>query len=301
MSPRNIAASIRARLLAQAKARNADFNLLLTRYAVERILYRLSISKHKDSFVLKGALLFDVWFSDTHRPTRDADLLGLGNTETQHLKTLFADVCQIECDDGVVFDPSTILASRIRKNVGYAGVRVTLRGVLDGARCNVQIDVGFGDAVFPAPEGIEYPSLIDGLPQPRLQAYTRYTVVAEKFSALVQMGVQNSRLKDYYDMWALSMRTDFDGAVLARAIQATLTRVGASLPDGDPEGLSEDFFLNANKLQQWAGFLRKNALEQIPLQAVVEHLRGFLQPVVAAVARSEDFSLQWRAGRGWVV
>lgn len=299
MSTRNLAASVRARLLAKAKAQGANFNLLLTRYAVERLLYRLSISEYGKSFVLKGALLFDVWFAEPHRPTHDADLLGLGNTETQHLKNVFAEVCKIECADGIVFNRETIRAARIRKNVGYAGVRVTLMGVLDGARCNVQIDVGFGDAVFPAPERISYPPMLEDMPAPQLHAYTRYTVVAEKFSAMVQLGNLNSRLKDYYDIRVLSMQADFDGALLAQAIQAAFARLGLAIPAGVPDGLRDGFCQTPHKMQQWAGFLKKNALAPLSLQETVVQVREFLLPVLAAIEHGQEFRQLWQAGGTW--
>lgn len=196
MNRRNLAASVRARLLDKARARKLDFNLLLTRYALERLLYRLSISGQRERFVLKGALLFDLWFDVPHRPTHDADLLGFGSAETAHLKDLFREIGQIDVDDGIVFQADTVQAAEIRKAASYAGVRVALLSLLDGARCPVQIDIGFGDAVTPGPEHVQYPVFLDEMPPPPLRVYTRYTVLAEKLEAIVSLGMLNSRMKD---------------------------------------------------------------------------------------------------------
>ncbi|MBR6975488.1 MAG: nucleotidyl transferase AbiEii/AbiGii toxin family protein [Ottowia sp.] len=299
MNTRNLAASIRARLLAHAKEQGINFTLLLTRYAIERILYRLSISKHRDSFVLKGALLFDVWFAQSHRPTRDADLLGVGNTDTQYLQNLFAEVCTMECADGIVFDSASVRTSRIRKQMGYAGVRVTLTGELDRAQCRVQIDVGFGDSVFPEPEDVTFPTILADLPGLHLKAYTRYTVVAEKFCAMLQRGNLNSRMKDYYDILMLSRCADFDGAILQQAVQSTLARMGESLPDGIPEGLKEEFAANPVKIRQWDAFLKKSALDALPLREAVEQVRAFLLPMLDATSQQRPFRHDWRAGETW--
>lgn len=197
MNQRNMAASVRARLLNRARETRQDFNLILTRYALERLLYRLSISPHADQFLLKGALLFDLWFDIPHRPTRDADLLGFGSAEIPHVEAAFRDICTVELDDGIRFQPDSVHAEEIRKEANYSGVRVTLIGLLDGARCHVQVDVGFGDAVTPGPEAVDYPVMLPDMPAPKLRAYPRYTVVAEKLEALVSLGIANSRMKDY--------------------------------------------------------------------------------------------------------
>lgn len=200
MNQRNVAASVRSRLLNKARAEKLDFNLLLTRYALKRVLYRLSISQQRGQFLLKGALLFDIWFDVPHRPTHDADLLGFGSTEVPHLENLFREISQIASDDGIAFEGDSVKAAQIRKEANYAGVRVTLLGLLDGARCPVQIDIGFGDAVTPDPENVQYPVILDGMAQPQLRVYPRYTVVAEKLEAMVKLGILNSRMKDYFDL-----------------------------------------------------------------------------------------------------
>ena len=187
MKQRNIAASVRARLLKHARETRQDFNLILTRYTLERLLYRLSLSSHCDQFVLKGALLFDVWFDIPHRPTRDADFLGFGPDDLPHLESVFKEICAIETNDGVTFWPDTVHAIEIRKEANYAGVRLTLLGLIDGARCPVQIDIGFGDVVTPGVENVQYPVMLAEFDAPKLRVYPRYTVVAEKLQALVAL------------------------------------------------------------------------------------------------------------------
>ena len=258
MSERNVAASVRARLLNRARESRQDFNLILTRYALERLLYRLSISPHADQFLLKGALLFDLWFDIPHRPTRDADFLGYGSAELPHLEAIFKDVCAVDAGDGVTFQPDTVQAAEIRKEAKYAGVRVTLLGLIDGARCPIQIDIGFGDAVTPGPEDVRYPVMLPEFEAPKLRVYPRYTVVAEKLEALASLGIANSRMKDYFDLWILSRYTEFDGDTLRRAIRATFDRRKTKLSPGVPFGLTDGFAQNTLKQTQWQAFLVKN-------------------------------------------
>lgn len=299
MSVRNISASVRDRLLNKARAEKLDFNLLLTRYALERMLYRLSISKQRDQFLLKGALLFDLWFDVPHRPTHDADFLGFGSAEIPHIEEIFRDICRIEVEDGIAFQPDTVKAAEIRKEANYAGVRVTLLGMLDSARCAVQIDIGFGDAVVPGPDEVHYPVILGEMPGPHLHVYPRYTVVAEKLEALTSLGMLNSRMKDYFDLWILAKHSDFDGQILSRAVAATFERRRTAVPTGVPIGLSDEFINDAQKGKQWQGFLRKNALDPMSLATVVVDLRDFLMPVLAAIAAGGSHDYPWRAGAGW--
>ena len=299
MSVRNISASVRDRLLNKARAEKLDFNLLLTRYALERMLYRLSISKQCDQFLLKGALLFDLWFDVPHRPTHDADFLGFGSAEIPHIEEIFRDICRIEVEDGIAFQPDTVKAAEIRKEANYAGVRVTLLGMLDSARCAVQIDIGFGDAVVPGPDEVHYPVILGEMPGPHLHVYPRYTVVAEKLEALTSLGMLNSRMKDYFDLWILAKHSDFDGQILSRAVAATFERRRTAVPTGVPIGLSDEFINDAQKGKQWQGFLRKNALDPMSLATVVVDLRDFLMPVLAAIAAGSSHDYPWRAGARW--
>ena len=299
MTVRNIGASIRDRLLNKARADRLDYNLLLTRYALERLLYRLSISDQHDQFLLKGALLFDLWFDVPHRPTHDADFLGFGSAEIPHLAKVFQHICRIEVEDGIVFQPDSVTAVEIRKEAHYAGFRVTLMGLLDSARCPVQVDIGFGDAVVPGPEDVHYPVLLGEMPEPKLRAYPRYTVIAEKLEALTSLGMLNSRMKDFFDLWVLAKHSDFDGSVLSRAVAATFERRRTAIPMGVPIGLSDEFINDAQKEKQWQAFLRKNAIALIPLAAVIADLRNFLLPVLGSVAARDSYAMTWRAGNGW--
>jgi predicted nucleotidyltransferase component of viral defense system len=276
-APRNLPASIRQRLLDRAKAQGADFQLLLDRYAVERLLYRLSLSDMRDDFLLKGALLFLLWFNAAHRPTRDADFLGVGKPDAAQLTESVRRLCSIKSEDGIEYDADSIKVQEIRENASYQGLRVTLRATLDGARCTVQLDVGYGDAVTPAPVEITYPSLLDDLPPPKLRAYPRETVFSEKLEAIVILGMANTRMKDYFDLLALAREKAMDPSDLATAIHATFERRKTEIPETMPIGMTKDFAADTQKQKQWRAFLDRNRLEAPSLDAVVTELAAFLQ------------------------
>jgi predicted nucleotidyltransferase component of viral defense system len=272
----NLAASIRARLLNLAKERGEDFSLTLNRYAVERYLYRLAQSSWRDNFLLKGALLFDLWFGEPHRPTRDADFLGFGSDDMKALAATVAEVCSIPAADGIEFDVSSITIAEIREDARYGGLRVRLTGILDTARCSVQLDVGYGDAVTPGPDEADYPTLLSDLPAPRLRVYPRATVAAEKLEAIVSLGMANSRMKDFFDIRALAREGKIDPTILAAAIAATFARRGTPLPTDTPLGLSDSFARDAGKLAQWKAFLGRNRLAAPALHEVIDEVRGFV-------------------------
>lgn len=272
----NLAASVRARLLNVAKAQGVDFNQVLVRFALERFLYRLTQSPHADRFLLKGALLFTLWYDMPHRATRDADLLGFGASDLESVAQVFREIAAVAVDDGIVFDPVSVIVGEIRKEAGYGGVRVIIAGELANARCKTQIDVGFGDAVTPGPVASIYPVLLDDLPAPRLQAYPTYTVVAEKLHAIALLGMTNSRVKDYFDLSVLLERETFDAALLAQAIKATLERRGMAVPTELPVGLTDEFAHDASRQALWQAFVKKNELAPEPLVAIVDRLRAAL-------------------------
>lgn len=227
---RNIGASVRARLLERAREQKADFQILLTRYTLERLLYRLSLSAYRDRFILKGAMLFSTWVETPFRPTRDLDLLGRGPADVQSIAEAFRAVCSVSVpDDGVEFDIARLEAAPIREDLKYGGVRIRTTALIDRARIPVQIDVGFGDAITPAPREIDYPVLLDA-PAPRLLAYPLETVVAEKFEALVTRGIANSRLKDFYDLYLIAQTFPLETVHLAEAVRRTFERRGTVLP-----------------------------------------------------------------------
>ena len=274
---RNLAASIRTRLKQRADARKQDFNLILTHYGLERLLYRLSISPLAGNYLLKGALLFSLWYDQPHRPTRDADLLGFGPDDIDTAVAAFREICAMEVEDGIAFDPASVKGSVIRKEAGYGGVRIDLLAKLDGARITLQVDIGFGDAVTPAPESVSYPVLLDDLPAPKLRSYPKYTVVAEKFHAVCLLGMANTRMKDYFDLWVLLTEGALEPTELRRAIDATFARRQLQVPDTTPSGLSHAFAQDAVKTAQWIAFLKKNRLQALNLLDVVTLLRDEFQ------------------------
>ena len=280
-APKNSAASVKARLQNVAGKRGEDFNLLLLRYGIERLLFRLSQSPYADRFLLKGAMLFVVWDEKTHRPTRDVNLHGFGPSEKAELTHVFQEVAAVPVvDDGIVFDPKPVRTDEIREDNAYGGVRVRLMGKLGTAEIPVQIDVGVGDAVTPAPETATFPALLD-FPAPRVRMYPVYTVVAEKFEAMVKLGIANTRMKDFHDVWFLAHRFEVDGPTLRRAIEATFARRQTNLSQS-PEAFTDAFANDPTKQAQWAAFLRRNGLSGITDQfsEVVAVIRKFIEPVL---------------------
>lgn len=271
-----LAASIHARLLNRAKARDEDFNLILTRYALERFLYRLSLVPAREAYWLKGALLFDLWFDLPHRPTRDADFLGFGPMDIEVLTATIREICGVAVDDGMIFDSATITIEEIREDARYGGLRVRLVGRLGNARCTVQLDVGYGDAVTPGPEEAVYPTLLDDLPAPRLRVYPRAAVVAEKLEAIVNLGMANSRMKDFFDLRALAHEGRLDAQLLGDAIAATFQGRGTEIPAEVPLGLSDEFARDAAKRAQWQAFLGKNRLAAPTLGEVIAEIERFV-------------------------
>jgi len=275
----NRAASIRQRLLNRARHEQETFDAVLNRFGRERLLYRIGISAYRDRFLLKGAMLFALWYDMPHRPTRDMDLLGFGPGELFVLERVFREITQQQVDDGLVFS-ETVTAAEIRKEANYAGARVTLLATLEQARIPLQVDIGFGDPVTPEAEQIDYPVLLDDLNPPRLGAYPVYTVIAEKLQAIVSLGMVNSRLKDYFDLQVLLMREELDEQVLAEAVRRTFAVRSTPMLQQVPLGLSNEFGENPDKQAQWRAFLQRNELAEVPLPAVVSQIREGLVPVL---------------------
>jgi hypothetical protein len=295
---RNLAASVRARLLAGAKSRGEDFNVVLRRYGIEGVLRRLAASPHSGRFVLKGAMLFVVWAGRIHRPTRDLDLLGSGANDPGAVADVFRQLCAIPVEDGLDFSSPRIAAESIVEAGQYRGVRVKFEGLLERARISVQVDVGFGDEVVPAPEVVEFPSLLE-IPGPRVRAYPREAMIAEKLHAMVTLGENNSRMKDFHDIVELSETWPFDGMRLSSALAATFGRRGMDAFGGSPA--PAPFFADAIRSGMWQAFHRKLETPNVPADfaEVGERLRRFLEPVMEAVGQSGDFDRQWRAGGPW--
>jgi predicted nucleotidyltransferase component of viral defense system len=283
---RDFAQSVRSRLLNIARREGTDFQRLLVRYAIERLLYRLSASAHVDDFVLKGATLFALWLGKPHRATKDLDLLGRGPLDIDRLVQVFRDIATQPCpEDGLAFSASKITCAPIRQEARYAGVRMTIPVSLAGARVKIQVDVGMGDAAVPSPAIAEMVPLLE-LPAPRLRVYAPETVVAEKLEALVVLGLTTSRLKDLYDLDFIRRAFDFD-EILVEAIRATFVRRGTQVPSELPVGLSDAFASDKIKKLQWAAFLRKSGAEQdLDLAVVVQRLRTWLWPLLQHIASS---------------
>ncbi|WP_306563547.1 nucleotidyl transferase AbiEii/AbiGii toxin family protein [Aquabacterium sp.] len=290
----NLSASILARLLTLAKQRGDDYSLLLNRFALERLLLRVSTSQHADRFLLKGALLFALWYDTPHRPTRDADLLGFGPDNEANLIATFHELAAMDVGDGIVFDPESVKADAIREDNTYGGTRITLVARIGSARCALQIDVGFGDAVTPEPQTVAYPTLLKELQAPTLRVYPVYTVIAEKYQAMVILGQANSRMKDFYDLAVIAQRTELDGSTLAAAIAATFARRQTALPTERPLALTKQFSEDPAKLRQWQAFLNKSRIEAASLGDTVALLDDLLWPPTEVAAANSPATATWR-------
>ncbi len=300
-SREGLGASIHARLVKLAKAKGVDAQQLFTRFAIERFLYRLSQSNHADRFVLKGGTLMPVWLGEELRPTRDADLLGLGDLSGEALLKILREVCRVECpEDGMNFDPESIEVGTIREEDPYSGRRAHIAAHFGNARIRVQVDVGIGDDVYSEPEQLEYPVLLD-LPAPSLRAYRPETSIAEKFHIVTVLGMANSRMKDYFDISELAKRESFDREVLSTAIARTFQRRKTPLPKELPLGLTSEFHQDSEKQTQWQAFQRKNKLdpEKRQLPQVVEIIAGFLGPLLSSIDSVDDDLLVWPPGGPW--
>ena len=300
--PTNTAASVKQRLLNRARAKKEDFNLLLIKYALERVLYRIGQSQHRDVFILKGALLFELWTDQSHRPTRDADFLSQGENTLERFQKIFEEICELEvADDGLRFDTASVKAGRIKEDQDYEGIRVTFLGYLEKASLPVQIDIGFGDAITPDPVWTSYPTLLEN-PSPILLAYPRETVVAEKFEAMVKLGIANTRMKDFHDLNALASLFPFSSPSLSEAIRRTFDRRKTPLPQETlPTALTAEFYKDATKQKQWEAFVSKNKLYIAPitLQEVTDSIQAFVIPVLPSSASENAPDLKWESGGPW--
>ncbi len=298
---KNVAASVLARLLAGAQERKEDFNLTLQRYAAERFLFRLGTSRHREQFVLKGAMLLALWGGSLYRATRDLDLTGYTEDNPRTLIPIIQEICALPCpDDGLEFLPATVRAEPIRDESEYHGFRVRLQAMLEAARVSLQIDIGLGDAIEPPAQEQEYPVLLDN-PAPRIRAYPREAVVAEKFHAMIVLGAANSRYKDFGDVFVLARHFSFTGPVLARAIAATFERRRTPIPDAQPVALVPAFYSDAKRAGEWQRYLSRNGLPGAPTDfaAVGELLQAFIRPIWSSLAANRAFSDTWPPAGPW--
>ena len=298
---KNTAVSIRARLLSLAQSKGEDYQLVLGRYAIERFLYRLGRSPYRDKFALKGATLFTLWTGHTHRPTKDLDLLGRGSSSAiAEVETTIQAICEIQDDDGIVFDSQSVEGTKIKEEDEYDGVRIKLLAQLAGARIPMQIDIGFGDAVYPEPELASFPVLLP-LEAPLIRAYPRESAIAEKFHAMVVLDIRNSRMKDFYDIWLMANTWTFEMASLRSAIFVSFERRGSPIPETIPFALTEAFLNDPQKNLQWNAFVsRLNPGDKPPsLEAVGAVLGAFLLPCISRESLLKAKTISWRPNHGW--
>lgn len=273
------ATSVRQRLLNLAREKGDDYNQVLTRYAGLRFLARLATSPHANAFLLKGATMFLVWHGSLHRPTKDIDLLGFVEPDANALREIVRDICRQNVEqDGIVFDPDAVAVEPIRTETTYGGLRCVIRARLGSARLDVQIDVGFGDAVTPEPSTIVIPRLLDDETPQTMRAYTPETVIAEKYEAMVRLGLANSRMKDYFDLDTLLADPGHDQEMVAEAIRRTFTRRNTPIPTVPPVGLTEAFWNDSMAVRRWRAFLAKNHLADETLENVCKRIGERLQP-----------------------
>ena len=291
----NIAASVRQKLLNKSKELAQPFNELLQYYGLERFLYRISVSKYHDKFILKGALLFTVWRQSAIRSTVDIDLLGKVSNKPEDIVKVFQEICSLKAEeDGLRFESASVIAEPITLDADYHGVRVQLCGYLGTAKIRVQVDIGFSDIITPNPETSYYPTILD-LPAPRMNCYNKETAIAEKLQAIVKLDILNSRMKDIYDIWILSKRFEFDGMFLQSAIINTFKKRQTELTT-NVITFTEQYYRNPEKISQWKGFLKRSKVSDIPadLEDVLESVRTFLLPVLSHIAGNDKFKKIWK-------
>ncbi|HEX5234512.1 MAG TPA: nucleotidyl transferase AbiEii/AbiGii toxin family protein [Silvibacterium sp.] len=297
---KNTAASVRARLLVLAHSKGEDYQRVLGRFAIERFLYRLGRSPHRDKFVLKGATLFTLWTGQTHRPTKDLDLLGRGSSAIGDVEEIIRAICEIQEEDGIVFDSKSVEGTKIKEEDEYDGVRIKFQADLGGSRIPMQIDIGFGDAAYPEPELASFPVLLPMEP-PVIRAYPREASIAEKFHAMVVLDIRNSRMKDFYDIWFMASTWTFDMASLRKAILASFERRGTVIPKGIPFALTKEFLNDSQKKQQWAAFVnRLSSGDKAPsFEDVGSMLRTFLLPCISGGSTTQAGVRSWTPDRQW--
>ena len=296
----NLPASVHQRLHNKAKESSRPFNELLQYFAIERFIYRLSKSPHADQFILKGALMFAAWCGPASRPTMDIDLLGKIDNRIDTITTVMKDACLTNVEpDGTSFDAETVEAVRITEDAEYEGVRVRVRGSLGKLRVSIQIDIGFGDVIVPNASTVSYPAILD-FPAPELKGYTMESTIAEKFQAMVKLGVLNSRMKDFYDIWFLSRKFDFNGVILGEAIEKTFEKRNTPI-NLEAALFDPSFGMDRDKNVQWRGFIRKAKLIGAPdtFEEIVAAVKRFLEPLATSITERKTFNNIWTAPGPW--
>ncbi|MDP8237682.1 MAG: nucleotidyl transferase AbiEii/AbiGii toxin family protein [Candidatus Hatepunaea meridiana] len=299
-TPKNLTASIHQRLLNNAHASNREFNEILQYFGMERLLYRLSKSIYANDFTLKGALMLRVWGITLPRPTMDIDLLGRIDNDLKTTIDVFANICDTTVEaDGVQFEVASIRGEPIIEAAAYAGIRIYVKGSLGNSRLTIHLDIGFGDVVVPDTPKVEFPTILD-FPAPTLHTYSRESAIAEKFEAMVRLGLINSRMKDFYDIWLLSTRFDFDRSILSEAIRQTFQRRDTEIPE-NPIAFTEEFSTNPAKENQWRAFVARKRIDDVPtdLAEVVRAIKTFLQLVINDIKTDKPKDDSWKAPGPW--
>lgn len=282
--PTNIPASVRQRLRNHARASQQAFDVVLVAYGLERLIYRLSISDYRNRYVLKGGMLVTLWTIDPGRVTRDVDFLAFGDEEEPTLIREFTDILAIDAEDGLIFDTADITAAPIRDDQVYGGMRLRTTANLDGAQIPITIDLGFGDALGEPEYEVDYGSLLE-MPSASIRAYSPATVMAEKFQAIVALGVVNSRMKDYYDLYAVPRAVEVTDGDLGAAIKATFARRQTNVPTATPPGLTDAFTGDAAKQTQWAAYSEATDISDLSLADVATDIWARLEPICERLQR----------------
>ena len=298
---KNISISVHERLRNMARESSRPFNELLQHFAIERFIYRLSKSPYADRFILKGALMFLAWSGPASRPTMDIDLLGKIDNSIEKIEMVMKQACNMDVEeDGMIFHEHTVSAAKITEDAEYEGTRVRIKGNLGKARVSLQIDIGFGDVVVPDPGRVAYPVLLE-FPPPELNGYTMESTIAEKYQAMVKLGILNSRMKDFYDIWLLSHTFDFDGEVLAEAVNRTFKNRKTDL-NTEPAVFDPSFGKDSSKQAQWQAFVKKTRLSNAPgeFNAVLTDMKMFLGPLITSLVDRQPFHGKWKASGPWI-
>lgn len=297
----NIQASIRTRLKNKAKETNRPFAEILQYYGMERFLYRFSRSKYADKFILKGALLFTVWQVPERRTTLDIDFLARYDNKVASIETVVRDICKVPVDsDGLIFDSETVQGRKIKEDADYEGVRVKFIGFLERSRIHMQIDVGFGDIIYPKPQVIDYPTILS-LPKPHFKGYPVESVVSEKFEVMVKLGLLNSRMKDFYDIWLMIRQFNFNGSDFAEALKRTFEHRKTNIPEGKPLFAEEIYDEKSDRQALWKAFLRKSNIKHTPekLAMIAREIEDFLIKPLDAINKAKEFVGEWKAPGPW--
>lgn len=290
--PKNIGKSVADRLRNISKQRKLLFDDLLSQYANERLLYRLSLTPHANEFILKGGTLFLIWLDgDTHRATQDLDFLAIKSLQIADAEAIFKHLCTMDVDinDGIIFLPDTIQVMERQSTI-----HIVLASKIDTAIQKLSIDIGYGDVITPEIQSIDYPVLLPNMPIPKLKAYPKYTVIAEKFEAIVDLGIRNSRLKDFYDIWFICKHYGFNGTTLKTAIESTFERRKTPIPTEIPIAFTSEFYADKNRKSQWQSFLKKDkTMIQPEFDTAIREIYQFLVPIVSAIVNHQPFTLTW--------